>query len=154
MKIGIIGNGFVGNATRQLLCNDINILSYDITPHLCDPVGTTMNDLVNCEFIFVTVPTPMKENGECYIDIVKTVVNELKSLNYQHFIVLRSTVPVGTSDNLDIYFMPEFLTETNYINDFINNKDWVFGMSDNNKKNEDFKKQINKLFSLAKKMKE
>ena len=79
MQIGIIGNGFVGNATRQLICNDINILSYDITPNLCDPLGTTLKDLLNCEFIFVSVPTPMKENGECYIDIVKAVVNELKS---------------------------------------------------------------------------
>jgi hypothetical protein len=37
MKIGIIGNRFVGNATKQLLCKDIQILAYDINPKLCDP---------------------------------------------------------------------------------------------------------------------
>ena len=34
MKIGIIGNGFVGKATKQLKCKDINIISYDINPDL------------------------------------------------------------------------------------------------------------------------
>ena len=36
MKIGIIGNGFVGKATRVLECNDIDIYSYDINPDIWD----------------------------------------------------------------------------------------------------------------------
>ena len=44
--------------------------------------------------------------------------------------------------------MPEFLTEKNYINDFINNKDWVFGLL-NHEKDDAFKEEIKKLFSLA-----
>ena len=30
MIVGIIGNGFVGKATFQLKCKDIDILAYDI----------------------------------------------------------------------------------------------------------------------------
>ena len=30
MKIGIIGNGFVGKATSLLECSDVNIIVYDI----------------------------------------------------------------------------------------------------------------------------
>ena len=45
MKIGIIGNGFVGKATRQLECKEIEILSYDINPEFCQPKGTTLDDL-------------------------------------------------------------------------------------------------------------
>ena len=37
MKIGIIGNGFVGKATKQLKCSDIEILAYDINPEICEP---------------------------------------------------------------------------------------------------------------------
>ena len=148
MKIGIIGNGFVGKATYQLSCKDIEIYSYDINPELCMPYGTTLTDLLDCEIIFVSVPTPMNKDGSCYLDIVKSVVKDLKSINYSNFIVLRSTVPAGTSDELNVYFMPEFLTEKNFIDDFINNKDWIFGLLDDDR-NDEFKTTITKLFDLA-----
>ena len=118
MKIGIIGNGFVGNATKQLECEDIEILAYDINPELCYPKNITLLNLLDCEAIFVSVPTPMKKNGKCHLDIVLNVVEQLNNINYEGFIVIRSTVPVGTCDSLSVYFMPEFLTEKNYINDF------------------------------------
>ena len=44
--------------------------------------------------------------------------------------------------------MPEFLTEKNYIQDFIHNKDWIFGLL-NQPKDILFKTKINKLFNLA-----
>jgi len=55
---------------------------------------------------------------------------------------------VGTCDSLKCYFMPEFLTEKNYIKDFYNNKDWIFGLS-NNEKDIEFKNIITKLINLA-----
>jgi len=150
MYIGIIGNGFVGKATGQLECSDINILRYDINPDLCKPVGIKLKDLLVCEVIFISVPTPMNTDGSCYMKIVNSVVNDLNNINYSNFIVLRSTVPVGTCDNLNCYFMPEFLTEKNFINDFINNKNWIFGLLEKNKeKDEHFKKTITQLFDLA-----
>lgn len=128
MKIGIIGNGFVGKATNQLKCADIDILSYDINPAFCVPLGTKLEDLLLCEIIFVSVPTPMSKDGSCHLGIVNSVLADLKSIDYGGFVVLRSTVPVGTSDELQCYFMPEFLTEKKYVDDFINNKDWIFGL--------------------------
>lgn len=152
MLIGIIGNGFVGKATRQLSCKDINIYSYDINPKLCEPKNILLKDLFNCEIIFICLPTPMKKTGECYTKIIEDVIVQLKNINYNNFIVLRSTVPIGTCDKLNTYFMPEFLTEKNYINDFINNKDWVFGLLENNKEKDDkFKKCIIKLINTANK---
>jgi len=150
MKIGIIGNGFVGKATKQLLCKDIQILAYDIEPTLCQPENLKLSDMTECEIIFVSVPTPMNKDGSCYLNIVKSVFHDLRNINYQGFIVLRSTVPVGTSDELNCYFMPEFLTEKNYVYDFINNKDWIFGLLnvDENKDNV-FKSKIQELFDFA-----
>ena len=149
MKIGIIGNGFVGKATYQLECKDIEINSYDINPDLCKPKGTKLIDLLSCEIIFISVPTPMNHDGSCYLNIVKSVMDDLKKINFENFVVLRSTVPVGTCDDLNCYFMPEFLTEKNFIDDFINNKNWYFGLLGNNKKDTEFKKLIIQLFDLA-----
>ena len=147
MKIGVIGNGFVGKATSILKCKDIDLMSYDINPELCSPIGLKLNDMKECEIIFISVPTPMKESGECYINIVNEVINNLKNINFKNYIVLRSTVPVGTCDKLGIYFMPEFLTEKNYLEDFKNSKEWIFGLpiEDSN-----FKNKIKNLISLAK----
>lgn len=148
MKIGIVGNGFVGNATKQLECKDIEIISYDINPDLCIPKGTTLVDLNNCEIIFISVPTPMNKDGSCYLEIIKNVLRDIESISYNGFIVLRSTVPVGTSDLLKCYFMPEFLTEKNYIQDFISNKNWIFGLL-GEESDERFKSTIKKLFLTA-----
>ena len=92
----------------------------------------------------------MEKDGKCHLGIIESVIEQLHSINYKYFIVLRSTVPVGTNDNFKTYFMPEFLTEKNYIEDFINNKTWIFGLlKDNN--DELFKTTIIELFTLAKK---
>ena len=148
MKIGIIGNGFVGKATRTLECQDIEILCYDINPEMCFPKGTTLKDLTeNCPIIFISVPTPMDKNGECYLGILDSVVEEINKLDYKGFKVIRSTIPVGTSRRLGCYFMPEFLTETNYIQDFIENKHWIFGCNDD--KNQDFHELIQNIFHTA-----
>jgi len=148
MKIGVIGNGFVGKATTQLKCKDIELLAYDINPDICEPKGLKLQNMIQCELIFISVPTPMNKDGSCHLNIIKSVLNDLKLIKYDGFIILRSTVPAGTCDMLNVYFMPEFLTEKNYINDFINNKDWIFGLLNGPKDNE-FKFKINELFDLA-----
>ena len=148
MIIGVIGNGFVGKATTQLKCKNIELLAYDINPEACEPAGLTLQDMNKCEVIFISVPTPMSKNGSCHLNIIKSVLNDLQSIDYKGFIVLRSTVPAGTCDELGVYFMPEFLTEKNYISDFINNKDWVFGLL-NKDSDKEFKTTITKLFDLA-----
>ena len=149
MKIGIIGNGFVGKATYQLKCKDIDILAYDLNPQLCEPKGLSIHKLNECEIIFISVPTPMNKDGSCHLKILKSVIKDLESINYQGFLVIRSTVPVGTSDLLNCYFMPEFLTEKNYIDDFVHNKDWIFGILGEKEKDDLFKSKITELFNLA-----
>lgn len=130
MKVGIIGNGFVGKATFQLKCADIDVIAYDINPEQCVPQGTILEDLNSCEIIFISVPTPMRKDGSCHLGIITSVIDDLKNINFQGLFVLRSTVPPGTSDSLKCCFMPEFLTEKNFLEDFISNKKWIFGIQD------------------------
>ena len=147
VKIGIIGGGFVGKATHLLKCNRVDIIVYDIVPELCQPKGTKLSDLSECDLIFISVPTPMNADGSCHLNILESVVNNLSEfLNLdESLVVVRSTVPPGTSDRLNCYFMPEFLTEKNFEYDFITSPEWIFGLK-NTKQDDHFKKKISELF--------
>lgn len=128
MKIGIIGNGFIGRAMQELRNDVVEVVCYDKCADLCEPFGTKITDLVDCDLVFISVPTPMNKDGKPNIDIVKTVVKELREIGYKNYTVVRSTVPPGTCDTLNVYFMPEFLTEKNSKKDFINNELWIYGL--------------------------
>jgi UDPglucose 6-dehydrogenase len=152
MKIGIIGHGFVGKATKQLECADIEIIIYDVIDTLCYPLGTTISDMKSCNIIFVCVPTPEGQNGECVTTYVETVMENIKKSSIdttKTHVVIRSTVPIGFSDSVGAYFLPEFLTEKNYIQDFINCKNWIIGSNNNT----EFEQSITELFNLAYKAK-
>jgi len=135
MKIGIIGNGFVGQAiVHGFILHTDDILVYDK-----DPKRSThsMKELVkNSDIIFICVPTPMFESGECDLSIVESVVEELSQHNDidQKIIVIKSTVVPGTSEklankylNMNFVFNPEFLTERRARLDFINTSRIVLG---------------------------
>lgn len=152
MKIGIIGNGFVGKATQQLSCDVVELYCYDINPALCSPPGTTLQTLVdNCGIIFISVPTPMNKDGSCHTGILDSVVNELSLLCElsEKNVVIRCTEPPGTADRLNCYYMPEFLTEKNFMDDFKHNPEWFFGLK-GTEQDTAFRQTIQSLFSLSK----
>jgi len=129
LKIGIIGNGYVGKATRILECDEICTLVYDIDPDKCSPTNTQLEDLVYCNFVFVCVPTPMNKDGSCNTSIVSSVISDLADHDYPlERIVVRSTVPVGFCSEHKVSFMPEFLTEANWEDDFKNADNRIMGI--------------------------
>lgn len=147
MLFGIIGNGFVGNAT-QLLTNDTDkCIIYDIDPSKSKPPNLQFTELKKCNIIFICVPTPVGESGQCDTSIVESCVRRLHEIidPRQTFIVCRSTVIMGTCDRLGIYHMPEFLTETNWKQDFLSCKTWIFGQPEN--PNPLFESTIRELFN-------
>jgi UDPglucose 6-dehydrogenase len=138
MKIGVIGQGFVGSAIREGLKGFYEIYTYDLNPELrnCE----TLVDVVkNAEVIFVCLPTPMTNDGSCHIGIVKGVISDIdeicKTNNYKNRIaIIKSTVPPGTTDklnaaakNIAVAFSPEFLTEANSFEDFKNQTRIIIG---------------------------
>lgn len=127
MRIGIVGGGFVGSATRLLKCDLIEAITYDLDPARCNPAGTKKEDLLSCDLVFVCVPTPAYDSGKCNTIIVEKCIAGLREIGIKN-IVLRSTVPPGTSRTLDTMFMPEFLTEANWAKDFYECGTWVFGV--------------------------
>ncbi len=127
MLIGIVGFGFVGKATTLFSLDD-NYYSFDLNPELCNPKGLEINEMKKCDLIFVSVPTPMNNDGTVHTGIVESVVKQLKTIVEVNCpIIVRSTVPPGTCEKLGVFFMPEFLTEKNFMEDFKNNKKWIIG---------------------------
>lgn len=152
MKIGVVGNGFVGKATSILACPNVKLIVYDIVPEACSPLGTTLEDICKCDLIFVSVPTPMNKDGSCHTNILESVISNINNLKINGElppIVNRCTVPVGTSDRLNCYYMPEFLTEKNFEYDFVNNPDWIFGIKEDNQQHSEFKNKITQLINLS-----
>lgn len=138
--IGIIGGGFVGSATALIEYEQAKVVIYDIDKTKCKPDGLVFSDLDQCQLIFVCVPTPMGINGECHTDIVEKVIADCRTLPSKPFIVVRSTVPVGFCAKHDVYFMPEFLTEKNWKQDFLTAEEWIIGVKDVQNLSERFKK--------------
>jgi UDPglucose 6-dehydrogenase len=131
--IGIIGQGFVGNAVKIGMQEKFTVETYDIIAE-----KSTVNDLNQLyqisDLIFLCVPTPMKKTGECDTSIIDKLLNEINLLGSNKIIILKSTVPPGTCDflqekykNIDLLFNPEFLTEANAVNDFINQDNIIIG---------------------------
>ena len=148
MNILIIGFGFVGKATYLLNNNDIKIFVYDINPDLCIPNGINLEEVEkNVDLIFISLPTPLNIDGTCYTKLIDDVLNSIS----HDYIIIRSTIPVGYCDSKKVFFMPEFLTEKNWKNDFINNKNWIYGIYENcpKEKEEIFKNRISELINSA-----
>jgi UDPglucose 6-dehydrogenase len=150
-SIGIVGQGFVGTSVREKMRENFLVYTYDkYNKDACLIYNkeTAMQDhsIVNietlvreCEVIFVCVPTPMFENGECDTSIVRSVIEDISTeCDHQEknvITIVKSTIPPGTTQSLNdissrvgVTFSPEFLTEANAIEDFKNQKRIVLGI--------------------------
>ena len=77
--IGIIGQGFVGNAIREGFKNYYEVRAYD--KFIKEKSNTDIVTLVgDSDVIFVCVPTPMTEAGECYTGIVEEVLADVNDI--------------------------------------------------------------------------
>lgn len=124
LKIGIIGVGMVGEPIRRWfeekrgLKRNLELFCYDT-----DPTKGYFDDYNLADIIFVSVPTPPNPDGSCNVSIVESVVGSIKG---EKIVVIKSTVPPGTTEGLQkkfprhkFLFNPEFLTETQAWEDFL-----------------------------------
>ena len=138
MKIGIVGQGFVGTAVKEGLKQYYKIETHDLDIDKC--TVDYLEDIVELtNIIFVCVPTPMKKDGSCDTSIVEAIVKDINDMVVSRnvsgrVVVIKSTVPPGTTErlnkeckNISIVFNPEFLTEANFIEDFKNQDRIIIG---------------------------
>ena len=138
MKIGIVGQGYVGTAVKTIFEKYYDVETYDVDKDKC--TVDYLEDIVELtNVIFVCVPTPMKKDGSCDISIVEAVVKDINDMVVSRnvsdrIVAIKSTVPPGTTNdlnkkcqNISVIFNPEFLTEANFIDDFRNQNRIVIG---------------------------
>lgn len=137
INLGIIGYGFVG----QAVANGFNVSSNGRDNiRYFDKYKDTLSleeVIAKSEFIFVCLPTPMKHD-ESGIDL--TIIEEMAGeiTKYTNgtdkIILIKSTVIPETTAGLEkkypksnFAFSPEFLTEANFLEDFIKAERTIIG---------------------------
>ena len=131
-KIGIVGNGFVGNSVAFGFSptHEVRIHDKDLKKNL-----NTIEEVLECDYVFVCVPTPMNQNGSINLDVVHKALQEIKSKNTKNnILILKSTMIPGTVKtlqhkypSLNIVFNPEFLTERTAKLDFLTQARIILG---------------------------
>src|SRR6476469_3598688 len=156
-KVGIFGAGWVGLVTgacfaelghevviRDVVAEKVESLRDGSVPFHEDGVPELLaknaerltytldvNEVADCEFLFVCVDTPPTYSGDADLSRVWTVVDELPALEGHPILVMKSTVPVGTGEKVRVGLdqrglehvgyasNPEFLAEGRAIEDFM-----------------------------------
>ena len=131
--IGIVGQGFVGNAIYQKFKDYYEINTYDLDSSKCN---SSEQETLDNDIVFVCLPTPMNSDGSCNVSLVESAIKRCSEFGITKTVVIKSTVSPGTSarinslyPNMDIVFNPEFLTEKNALVDFVNPPMHVLGGS-------------------------
>ena len=167
MKIAVIGLGFVGLILSSVLASKgITTVGIDLDKEKCSKIakGTPtffepnlkktlkkalkknlfitdkLSSINNCDFIFITVGTPQKKNGEIDLSFIKTAVRSVGKIISKNkkkpIILIKSTVIPGTMKDVILPILeknskkkagkdfglisnPEFLQESNAIRDTI-----------------------------------
>ena len=123
LKLGIIGKGFVGSAVSNGF--DVNVDQFIVDPNYND---NTIEELVayDVPLCFVCVPTPQQDTHlDVDISIVREVLVGLTKSNYKGIVVIKSTITpqhltkMKKDFILKLVYNPEFLTEANSLQDFL-----------------------------------
>lgn len=117
VKVGIVGCGFVGGALKTWL-EENNSEGCEV--FVSDPPKGLNDDLSGIDVAFIQIHVPTESDGTQDLTLMKKLVSGLPDVP----VFIRTTILPGTSERLSretrhaVRFMPEFLTERTYLEDF------------------------------------
>jgi UDPglucose 6-dehydrogenase len=127
--VGVIGNGFVGETIAFAFSPTSEVKVYDVNPL---KTTHTLNEVMEQEFIFICLPTPMSTDGSQDLSFIENFFESVSPKEETIFII-KSTVLPGTTNQLiekygyNIIFSPEFLTERTAKLDMLTQARIIFG---------------------------
>jgi len=146
--LGIVGHGYVGKSVEYGFYGHDKENGFEPKHHVViydkyKKIGSLEEIAAKSEFIFVCLPTPYDEKTlhidlTIYDDVMGKLCPMIK--NSGKIIIIKSTVAPGTTvryaktfNEVNFSMNPEFLTEANYFQDFINpdrviigaDNDWI-----------------------------
>src|SRR3989304_1906878 len=136
MNVGVVGWGFVGQATGKGLATNIKNKIFVYDKQRTSPL--TLPEVVKkSEFVFICVPTPMFDDySGMSMAIVDEVAGQIAKVasGTDKIVIVKSTVLPGTTakyqklyPKVNFAMNPEFLTQKNARRDFLNPSRTVVG---------------------------
>ena len=116
INVGIIGCGFVGGALKAWLEEN----NKECALFISDPPKGFNDDLSKVDVAFLQIHVPTEDDGTQDLTLMTQLISDLPDKP----VFVRTTILPGSSERLSkatghkVYFMPEFLTERTYIEDF------------------------------------
>lgn len=167
MKIAVAGTGYVGLSIATLLAQHNEVVAVDVVPEKVAAINNRKSPIrdeyieqffaektlklratlnakeayIDADFVVVAVPTNY-DNHKDFFDtsLVEQVINKVIECNPNAAIVIKSTVPVGYTENISkkystssILFSPEFLRESRALYDNLYPSRIIVGGADNHK---------------------
>ena len=151
MKITVVGAGYVGISLATLLSQNDEVIIHDIDQNKVNQINKRISPVFDREitdffknkklrlkatssahvglkdagFIIVCTPTNYDiTTSEFDVSKVESVISEVVKLKIEASIIIKSTVPVGFTENMkkkfkkeNIFFSPEFLREGSALRD-------------------------------------
>ena len=168
MKIAIAGTGYVGLSIATLLAQHNEVVAVDVIPEKVSAINARRSPIKDeyiedffakknlniratldakeaycgAEYIIVAVPTNYDSHKNFFdTSLVEQVIKQATEINKDAFIVIKSTVPVGFTENIikkvgsdNIIFSPEFLRESKALYDNLYPSRIIIGRVESNEK--------------------
>lgn len=145
MKITVAGIGYVGLSNAILLSQNNEVVAFDISAKRVEDLNNKVSPffdseiedyllnknlnlsstsnkhdaIKDSEFVIIATPTNYEIETNFFNTVsVESLINDIRTINSNATIVIKSTVPVGFTEKMkmqfnyeDIFFSPEFLRE-------------------------------------------
>lgn len=145
MKITVAGIGYVGLSNAILLSQNNEVVAFDISAKRVEELNNKISPIIDpeiedyllnkdlnlsstsnkhdaikdSEFVIIATPTNYDIETNFFNTVsVESLINDIRTINSNATIIIKSTVPVGFTEKMkmqfnykDIFFSPEFLRE-------------------------------------------